>query len=350
MSDALTAVIDRDDQVNIPQPRKSRRVWLIILASFAALALTVSATFAVHFYLTLQEQRRLSANQAEQLASLEQTLSAQSEQLPSQQAQLSEQESALSSQQSVIDEQQSTIAEQQNTIKEQKETISALSPKEVVKGVASYPDIDVTELKGKKLVALTFDDGPSQYTAKLLDALKQHNAKATFFIVGSRLGGDSSNALIQRMDAEGHVVGNHSQNHKNLKFLSSKGIANEMFAASTRIKNLIGHYPIVMRCPGGNYNNTVLSYAKSIHTPIIQWSLDTVDWRDRNKNTVINRVKDGVTDGSIVLMHDLYSTTVDACVELIPYLQEQGYTLVTVPELLAAKQGQIQFDKVYYKG
>ena len=105
-----------------------------------------------------------------------------------------------------------------------------------------------------------------------------------------------------------------------------------------------------MRCPGGNYNQTVQNYAKSANIPIIQWSVDTLDWKYRNKASVLSRAKSGIKDGAIVLMHDLYSTTVNAAIELIPYLQNQGYTLVTVPELLAAKYGTIQPGKVYFHG
>ncbi len=363
MSDPLTTVIDREEKAHIPHLSKAKRLWLAVIACLAAVALTASATLAVHFYLGLQEQKRLNVGQTELLSSLQQAVSEQSEQLASQQAQLTEQESTIASQQSTIDEMQSTIDEQKNTISSQKETIkkqqSSTTSKTTtstkptttkVNGVAKHPEIDTTALKGKKLVALTFDDGPSQYTGKLLDALKKHGAKATFFVVGSRLGSSSSNALLKRMEAEGHVVGNHSQNHKNLKYLSKSNVSSEMYTAAARIKKAIGHYPIVMRCPGGNYNNTVRSYAKSINVPIIQWDLDTVDWRDRNKATVVNRVKKSVKDGSIVLMHDLYSTTVNAAIDLIPYLQKQGYTLVTVPELLAVKYGTVEPGRVYYNG
>ena len=347
MSDPLTAVIDRVETEGHPRASKIKRVWLTVIACLSALALTASATLAVHFYLGLQEQKRLSVAQSEQLASLQQAVSEQQEQLTSQAAQLSSQQSTIEEQKGTISDQQETIKKQESTIAAQESKIIALSPKEKVKGVATYPDIDVTGLRGKKLVALTFDDGPSQHTGRLLDALKKHNAKATFFVVGSRLGGEASNALIKRMAAEGHVVGNHSQNHKNLKYTN---VASEMSPAAERIKTLIGHYPIVMRCPGGNYNNTVKAYAKDIGVPIIQWSVDTIDWRDRNKTTILNRAKNGIRDGSIVLMHDLYSTTVDAAIELIPYLQQQGYTLVTVPELLAVKYGTVEPGKVYSQG
>ena len=350
MSDPLTAVIDREETEKIPHTSKARRIWFAVIATLSALMLTASATLAVHFYLGHQEQQRLAATATEQLAALQQAVSEQQAQISSQAAQISSQQSAIDEQKNTISEQQETIKKQQSTITAQENELTKLRPKEKVKGVADYPDIDVTGLKGKKLVALTFDDGPGQYTGKLLDALKKYNAKATFFVVGSRLGGESSNALIKRMEAEGHVVGNHSQNHKNLKSLSAANVASEMYTAAERIKNLIGHYPIVMRCPGGNYNATVQSYAKSISVPIIQWSVDTRDWADKNKAVVLSRAKNGIKDGSIVLMHDLYSTTVDAACELIPYLQQKGYTLVTVPELLAVKHGTVEPGKVYFYG
>ena len=359
--DPLTSVIDRVDRRYHPHKNKRSHVWFAVIACVATLALIVSAVLTVHFYLSLQDQRKLAAQQTEQLVSLQQAFSKQAEQLSSQesaiasqQAQISKQESDIAAQQSTIEEQKDTISSQQEVIKKKttvKQTVTTkTTSKKAVKGVAVYPDIDTSALKGKKLVALTFDDGPSQYTATLLDALKRYNAKATFFVLGSRLNSDSSKALLKRMEDEGHVVGNHSQNHKNLRYLTKNGVENELYTASARIKQIIGHYPIVMRCPGGNYNNTVCSYAESINTPIIQWSLDTVDWRDRNKATVVSRVKKDVKDGSIVLMHDLYETTVNAAVTLIPYLQKQGYTLVTVPELLAAKRGEVEAGKVYFAG
>lgn len=347
MNDPLTAVIDREETIKESKNSK-KRIWQIVISCLLCVILTVSATFAVHFYLDLQDQRRISTVQTAQLSSLQQAVSEQAAQLTAQQSQISVQEGSLTSQQGVIEEYQNTIEEQQATIEQLKKSIAELTPPEKVEGIATYPVINVAALKGKKLIALTFDDGPSQYTGKLLDALKEHNAKATFFVVGSRLGSDSSTALLKRMENEGHVVGNHSQSHKNLRYLSAKNIAKEMYASSSLIKNAIGHYPIVMRCPGGNYNSTVRNYAKSINTPIIQWGVDTADWRDRNTKTIVNRIKNDVKDGSIVLMHDLYDTSVNAAIEIIPYLQKQGYTLVTVPELLAVKYGTVNAGDVYF--
>ncbi len=358
----MTAVIDRTDPVSAPRMSRKKRVWVSIVAAVAVVAVAVTAVFAVGYYLDLQDERRLAATQNRQIAALQQAISEQSAQLQSQQAALSSLQSAVTSQESVItsqealitsqeaviSDQQATISKQESTIKQQAATIDSLRPPEVVKGVADYPDIDIAAIKDKKLVALTFDDGPGPYTAKLLDALKARGARATFFVVGTRV--TKYPDLIKRMEAEGHVVGNHTQNHKNLKYVSSSVLNSEIGTTAEAIKTVLGHYPVVMRCPGGNYNTTVRNHVAKLGIPIIQWSVDPVDWRDRNTATIVSRVKSGVSDGAIVLMHDIYSTTVNAAITLIDDLQKQGYTLVTVPELLAAKHGTIEPGKVYFNG
>ncbi len=366
MSEPLTAVIDRHTTDEAPHTSRKKRVWLIILACVAALALTVTATFAVHFYLGLQQQIKQSALQAEQIASMQAVLSSQQEQLTAQESTMQEQQSTLSAQESTIQEQQSTLSAQESTIKKQEETIkqqqntikgyqssnkkptSISTPTTPAVGTVAYPAVDTTALAGKKLIALTFDDGPGPYTARLLDALKARGARATFFVVGTRV--NSYANLIQRMEAEGHSVGNHSLNHKNLKYQSLTGIKNEIGTTAERIKNIIGHYPYTMRCPGGNYNATVRNYAQGLGIPIIQWSVDTLDWKYRNTASIIQRAKAGAKDGSIILMHDIYATTVNAAITLVDDLQAQGYTLVTVPELLAAKHGTVEAGKVYFHG
>lgn len=341
MSDA-TAVSERTAKSTLRRKRKLRRIRMTVVACLAAVALTVCATFSVFFYLNLQEERRLSAKQGAQISSLQQQLSAQNEQLAQQQSQIDKNTETISNQYLLITQQDDIITSQQ-------ELINSLRPAVIVDGVGSYPAVDITDLQDKKLVALTFDDGPGPQTERLLDALKYAGARATFFLLGERINSTTA-PLIERMEAEGHAVGNHSQNHKNLRNLSASGVRSEMGAAAKKIKKIIGHDPYVMRCPGGNYNSTVKSYAKSITTPIIQWDVDTLDWKYRNKNYILNKAKSEVKEGSIVLMHDLYKTTVDAAIDLVAYLKSEGYTLVTVPELLAVKHGTIQPGKVYYHG
>ncbi len=357
MQDTLTAVIDRDNIEETPRPTRKKRIWQIIIACIAALAIAASSTFAVMFYLDLQSQRKRGVEQAAQISSMQEALSSQQEQLAAQQSTLQKQEEQLQSQESTIKEQADTIKKNESIIKEQSDTIVSLKKKPTGSSQPATSDKnepvivpvgDIEALKGKKLIALTFDDGPGPYTARLLDALKEREARATFFVVGSRVNTYAS--VIKRMEAEGHVVGNHSQNHKNLKYLSAANVAAEIRTAADRIKALIGHDPYVMRCPGGNYNDTVCSYAQSIGVPIIQWNVDTLDWKSLNANAVLKKAKAGTRDGAIVLMHDIYATTVDAAIAYIDYLQKQGYTLVTVPELITAKQGTIEAGEVYYHG
>ena len=356
MEQQTTAVLERPETEEVKKMPHTKRVWLIVVACLSALLLTAAATLAVHFYLGLQAQQRRSAEQAQQIASLQEALNSKNKILQNQNEQISSQASEIEKQESIIAEQESTISAQESTIKAQSSTIEEQKRKNTaVKAPTATPqatvntvvfaDVDVTGLTGKKLVALTFDDGPGPYTARLLDALKARNAKATFFVVGSRV--DSYAWLIKRMEAEGHVVGNHSQSHKNLKYLSASGIASEMGSCAQKLTNVLGHEPIVMRCPGGNYNNAVKTYAKNEGVPIIQWSVDTRDWESRNKSAIL-KYTSNVKDGSIVLMHDIYSTTVDASIEMMDRLINQGYTLVTVPELLKAKRGTVEAGNVYF--
>ena len=181
----------------------------------------------------------------------------------------------------------------------------------------------------------------------MLDELKKRGVRATFFVLGTRV--DAYPELIKRMEAEGHVVGNHSNSHKNLTKLSAAGIKTEMELCAAKIEKVLGHKPEVMRCPGGNYNTAVLNYAKEAGIPVIQWGVDTRDWESRNVTSILNKAfgKNGIKDGSIVLMHDIYSTTVDATIQMVDRLIDEGYTFVTVPELLYDREGKIEAGKRY---
>lgn len=192
-----------------------------------------------------------------------------------------------------------------------------------------------------KLVALTFDDGPGATTARLLDELKKRKVPATFFVLGSLA--KSQPALLKRMVKEGHVVGSHSNAHKNLTKLTYKALDEDMQACAAAIEAATGQAPTLMRAPGGNYNETVTGYARLRGLRIIQWSVDTRDWESRNKEAILTAAfqkgQYGIRDGAIVLMHDIYGTTVDAAVEMIDRLLEEGYTMVTIPELLRVRAG-----------
>ena len=212
----------------------------------------------------------------------------------------------------------------------------------IVLGVIPVISLPTAKAAGTKLVAITFDDGPGAYTNTLLDGLKSRGAKATFFLVGNRIGGNT--ATIKRMLSEGHQIGNHSYSHPDLNSLSAAGVNTEL----TRTRNLLvgigGERTYALRPPYGNHNSNVRSYANG---PVILWSVDTLDWKSRNANSVYNKIMNETTDGSIVLLHDIYSTSVEGALRAIDSLQEKGYECVTINELFRRRAVTLENGKVY---
>ncbi len=204
--------------------------------------------------------------------------------------------------------------------------------------------------EGKKLVALTFDDGPGKYTAELLDFLKEHRVRATFFLLGRNASIYPS--LIQRMDEEGHAIGNHSYSHPNLAGMSAAGVASQIGNCNAAIYKAIGRNADLLRCPGGSSNATVRNVAAGAGLPIVYWSVDTKDWESRNKDKILEVAfgEKGIKDGSIVLLHDIHRESVDAAKEMILRLEKEGYTFVTVPELLSVRKGGMVAGKSYSNG
>lgn len=182
----------------------------------------------------------------------------------------------------------------------------------------------------KPMIALTFDDGPSKkYTPAILDALQEHQASATFFVLGSRA--TEFPDILQRMVLEGNEIGNHTFSHKQLTTLSKENIEEEITHTQETIHDVTNKYPQVIRPPYGSKNDTVMECAQG--KKIVTWSLDTLDWKSRNTESVVQKVLADVKDGDIILMHDLYASTAEAAIILIPKLQEMGFQLVTVSEL-----------------
>lgn len=188
--------------------------------------------------------------------------------------------------------------------------------------------------KNKKMVALTYDDGPSIYTPRILKTLKENNSVATFFVVGNRVPMYSD--TVKKAYGMGCEIGNHTYEHKILTRADTAGIRNQVSRTNVAVKKITGTAPIVMRPPGGAVNNMVKSQTGM---PMILWSIDTLDWRTRNAASTKTAVLDHVKDGDIVLMHDLYEATANASTTIIPTLVERGYQLVTVSELAECRGG-----------
>ena len=194
----------------------------------------------------------------------------------------------------------------------------------------------------QKAIALTFDDGPGSFTNRLLDYLEQNNAKATFFMVGTEIA--SFPDEVKRMKELGCELGNHTYDHTELTTLSADQISSEIARVDEQLVNLTGQGASVVRPPYGSVNDTVKSV---IGTPMILWSIDTLDWKTLDVESTVEEVMNNVKDGSVILMHDIYSTSVDAAEILIPQLIEDGYQLVTIHELAALHQTELSGGNTY---
>lgn len=197
----------------------------------------------------------------------------------------------------------------------------------------------------KPMVALTFDDGPSGVTSRILDSLEANGARATFYMVGNRM--NSYQSTIQRMQALGCELGSHTWNHAYLTRLSAEGIHGNLNQFDSTLQAITGTRSATMRPPGGFVNGAVQSALASYGQPAIMWSIDTLDWKTRNAQSTINSVLNKVQDGDIILMHDLYGATADAAAVLIPELINRGYQLVTISELASCRGG-MQPGQVYH--
>ena len=195
----------------------------------------------------------------------------------------------------------------------------------------------------KPMVALTFDDGPHpKYTDRILNALEKHDSRATFFVVGSSITRNKN--IIKKMSEQGHQIGNHSYDHKELTKLNSVAIKSQVQKTNAEIKNVTNYVPSIMRPTYGSVNSVV---RKSVDMPMIMWSIDTMDWKTRNTKKIVNEVMSKVKDGDVVLMHDIYQTTAEAAEILIEQLTKKGYQLVTIDELFEARDIKLQDGKSY---
>lgn len=198
-----------------------------------------------------------------------------------------------------------------------------------------------------KMVALTYDDGPSNsVTNDILDILQKYKGKATFFVVGSRI--SSSYQPMQRAVKMGCEIGNHTYSHIDLPSYYYDDIRYEIDTTNSLVKKYTGVTPKIVRAPGGSTD----SYSRqAVNMPFIYWSIDTRDWESRSASSVISIVKSSVEDGDIILMHDIYDSTAEASETIIPWLVNQGYQLVTVSELMQYRgikmQNAVSYSNAY---
>lgn len=211
----------------------------------------------------------------------------------------------------------------------------------VTKGVNDYffnEDGTYNKEKKRPMLALTFDDGPGEYTDELLDCLEENNAKATFFMLGQNV--SSYPDTVKKMQEIGCEIGSHSWDHLDLMSLDENAIAKEFSKTDEALINACGQPASVARAPYGSADQHVYDI---VQKPFFMWSLDTLDWKLKNEQADYDSVMNGdLTDGSIILMHDIHEPSVKAALRLIPDLIAKGYKLVTLSEMAEAKGVDLQ--------
>lgn len=193
----------------------------------------------------------------------------------------------------------------------------------------------------EKKIALTFDAAwGNEDTAKILEILKKHNIHVTFFMTGGWVENypDDVKAIL----ADGHDLGNHSENHKNMSQLSDGECKEELQKVHDKVKSLTGYDMFLFRPPYGDYDNHVITNAKSLGYYTIQWDVDSLDWKEISAGEILKRVSGNVQPGSIVLFHNAAKHTPEALPQVIEYLLSEGYEIIPVSEILL--QGEYEMD------
>lgn len=204
-------------------------------------------------------------------------------------------------------------------------------------------NLPARDLGDKKLIALTFDDGPAPATTpRLLDILEEKKVKATFFVVGKMA--QAAPEIIQREERAGHMVGSHTMAHVDLTTLDAARMQQDAAAIDGVFQGSLGHAVKLMRPPYGAINEVVKSTSQQ---PLVIWTIDPEDWRTKDAVAVRKHVVEKAFDGAIVLMHDIYGSTVDAVGGIIDELRKSGYEFLTVPEMAQKRGVKLERGQVY---
>lgn len=207
------------------------------------------------------------------------------------------------------------------------------------------PETERTLDPARPMVALTYDDGPhAVYTDQILDILEEHGAVATFFEVARNL--PNAPDAVRRAAAMGCEVGSHSYRHADLGKMDKDGQLADQAAADALFQEVLGTTPTLLRPPYGSMNKTLKT---TCGRSIVTWTIDPEDWLCKNADTVVSRVKgESRLDGQVILLHSIYPSTVEATKTLVPWLQEQGYQLVTISELIEQRfNDQVEPNRSY---
>lgn len=182
----------------------------------------------------------------------------------------------------------------------------------------------------EKIVAITFDDGPRKSsTGTLLEGLRERDVVATFFLVGENI--ENNKEIVKQMYEDGHLICNHTYTHTDLSKLKKEDALVEIDKTNELIEEIIGEKPAYIRPPGGAWDEEI--FFEIDMTPVF-WNVDPSDWKRKDVNGIVDYVVNNTKDGSIILLHDIYDTSVAAALEIIDRLKDKGYVFVTVDEIL----------------
>jgi len=200
----------------------------------------------------------------------------------------------------------------------------------------------------KPMIALTFDDGPSKYTSQILDILERYGVRATFCVVGNLV--NARKDTIGRASGLGCEIIGHSWDHRDLSKLTAGEIKKQLNDTSAAIESVTGIYPKLYRPPYGAVSSALKNTSAELGYALINWSIDPLDWSNRNADMVYKEIMTNVNNRAIVLSHDLYGSTADAMERVIPELISRGYQLVTVTELMYYSGKTLEAGVVYNSG
>ena len=207
----------------------------------------------------------------------------------------------------------------------------------------SYENEEFKIDRNKKLIAFTYDDGPSQYDLKTVDILNRSHFKATFFIVGTRI--NDYQDVIKYLISNEMEVGNHTFSHKVLSSLSEEEATNEITLVNDMYKGITNNDLKLFRPSYGISNTKVV---KKLNMPVILWSIDTLDWKTKNTNLIYKSIMDDPRDGDIVLMHSLYESTEKATEKAVKELYKKGFIVVSVSDLMKYRGMNLNAGEIYH--
>lgn len=198
------------------------------------------------------------------------------------------------------------------------------------------PDMDAgagtEKMEEKPMIAVTFDDGPSETcTPRLLDGLKARGVHATFFLIGKNIEQGNNAEIVERMQEEGHLIGNHTYNHVEITKVSDEVAFDELEKTNRLITSITGQPVEYMRPPFGVWQKEL---EQKIHIIPVMWNIDPLDWATENEDEIVNKVVTDAEENDIILLHDCYESSVNAALRIIDLLQAEGYEFVTVDQLM----------------